>query len=261
MIINELNSSIILPALITGLLVLSTHVPLGRAVLKRGIIFLDIAIAQLAALGVIFAHRLGLDDQQWWIQIVAIACALGGAFLLNFTERRYAELQEAIIGTVFVLAATGGFILLSNNPHGHEHLTDLLSGQILWVNYGQLVPLSLISALVLLLWARYPGLSHTKGFYILFAIAITSSVQLVGIYLVFSSLIIPALAVSRLNNALPWAYIIGISGYLCGLLVSTLFDLPAGPAIVWCLAILGLVMHSLLVKFQMRQISETQGGR
>lgn len=250
MTINELNLSIILPALLAGLLVLSTHVPLGREVLKRGIIFLDIAIAQLAALGVIIAHRLELEEQQWLMQLVAIACALGGALLLNFTERRYADLQEAIIGTVFVLAATGGFILLSNNPHGHEHLTDLLSGQILWINYGQLVPLSLISALVLLVWFRYPRIRHTTGFYVLFAIAITSSVQLVGIYLVFSSLIIPALAVNRLQNALQWAYVIGVVGYLLGLIVSTLLDLPGGPAIVWSLALLGLVANKLLFKIQ-----------
>ena len=128
MINSEFDFTIILPAMLAGLLVLSTHVPLGREVLNRGIIFLDIAIAQLAALGVIVAHRLGLEDQQWWIQIIAIACALGGALLLNFTERRYPEIQEAIIGTIFVLAATGGFILLSNNPQGHEHLSDLLSG-------------------------------------------------------------------------------------------------------------------------------------
>jgi len=211
MTINELDVSIILPALLAGLLVLSTHVPLGREVLKRGIIFLDIAIAQLAALGVIVAYRLGLE-QQWLMQLLAVACALTGALLLNFSERRYPDLQEAIIGTVFVLAATGGFILLSNNPHGHEHLSDLLSGQILWVNYGQLISLGLISALVLLVWFSYPRIRHTMGFYVLFAIAITSSVQLVGIYLVFSSLISPALAVSRLRNANQWAYMIGVAG-------------------------------------------------
>jgi zinc/manganese transport system permease protein len=250
MTFNELNLSIILPALLTGLLVLSTHVPLGREVLKRGIIFLDIAIAQLAALGVIIAHRLELEEQQWLMQLVAITCALGGALFLNFTERRYADLQEAIIGTVFVLAATGGFILLSNTPHGHEHLTDLLSGQILWVNYGQLVPLSLVSVLVLFIWFRYPHIRHSIGFYALFAIAITASVQLVGIYLVFSSLIIPALAVSRLQHALQWAYIIGVTGYLLGLFVSTQFDLPGGPAIVWSLALLGLVINKLVFNFQ-----------
>ena len=246
MTITELNISIVLPAMLTGLLVLSTHVPLGREVLKRGIIFLDIAIAQLAAMGVIIAHSLGLEGQPWLIQLVAVACALGGALLLNLTERRYAELQEAIIGTVFVLSATAGFILLSNNPHGHEHLTDLLSGQILWVNYGQLLSLGLISALVLLIWFRYPRIKQTIGFYILFAIAITSSVQLVGIYLVFSSLIIPALAVNKLRHPLPWAYFIGIGGYLLGLLTSIMFDLPGGPAIVWSLALLGLVTNKLV---------------
>lgn len=253
MTINELDVSIILPALLAGLLVLSTHVPLGREVLKRGIIFLDIAIAQLAALGVIVAYRLGLE-QQWLMQLLAVACALTGALLLNFSERRYPDLQEAIIGTVFVLAATGGFILLSNNPHGHEHLSDLLSGQILWVNYGQLISLGLISALVLLVWFSYPRIRHTMGFYVLFAIAITSSVQLVGIYLVFSSLIIPALAVSRLRNANQWAYMIGVAGYLIGLFASTLFDLPAGPAIVWSLALLGLVINNLVFHFQSRKV-------
>ncbi|KPJ90940.1 MAG: zinc/manganese transporter permease [Gammaproteobacteria bacterium SG8_15] len=254
---DALNMSIILPALFAGLLVLTTHVPLGREVLKRGIIFLDIAIAQLAALGVIIAHRLQLEQQQWLLQLVAIACALAGAVLLNFTERRYPELQEAIIGTVFVLAATGGFILLSNNPHGHEHLTDLLSGQILWVNYAQLAPLGLVSALILVIWFRYPRFRHNMAFYILFAIAITSSVQLVGIYLVFSSLIIPALAVNRLQNALPWAYVIGTISYLLGLIVSTLFDLPAGPAIVWSLALLGLVANKLVFNFQRPKIVNT----
>lgn len=249
MTVNELLS-IILPALLAGLLIVSTHVPLGREVLKRGIIFLDIAIAQLAAMGVIIAQYMDLEDQQWLVQLVAITCALGGALLLNFTERRYAELQEAIIGTVFVLAATGGFILLSNNPHGNEHMTDLLGGQILWVNYGQLVPLSLVSALVLFIWFRYPRIRHSIGFYALFAIAITSSVQLVGIYLVFSSLIIPALATSRLRNAMQWAYVIGTAGYLLGLLVSTRFDLPGGPAIVWSLALLAVVTNKLVFSFQ-----------
>lgn len=249
MTINQLDIFIILPALVAGLLVLSTHVPLGREVLKRGIIFLDIAIAQLAALGVIVSHWLGLEPQ-WLMQLLAVACALAGALLLNFTEHRYPDQQEAIIGTVFVLAATGGFILLSNNPHGHEHLTDLLSGQILWVTYGQLVPLALISIAVLLIWRCYPKFRHTMGFYILFAIAITASVQLVGIYLVFSSLIIPALAANRLHNALPWAYIIGVVGYLLGLFISALFDLPGGPAIVWSLALFGLMINFLVSNLQ-----------
>lgn len=245
----ELNLSIILPAMLAGVLILSTHVPLGREVLKRGIIFLDIAIAQLAAFGVIIVHSLGGEEHQLLLQLVAVCCALGGALLLHLTEKHYPQLQEAIIGTVFVLAATGGFILLSNNSHGHEHITDLLSGQILWVDYQQLVPLALVSATVLFIWFRHPSVSHNLGFYVLFAIAITSSVQLIGIYLVFSSLIIPALVVHKRRHALLWGYIVGASGYFAGLIVSSLFDLPAGPAIAWSLAIIGLVLSQLLIRF------------
>ena len=251
--------SIILPAMLAGLLVLSTHVPLGREVLKRGIIFLDIAIAQLAAFGVIIVHAFGGEEHQWLLQIVAVSCALGGAILLHLTEKHYPQLQEAIIGTVFVLAATGGFLLLSNNPHGHEHITDLLSGQILWVGYTQLVPLALVSIGVLFVWFCYPVVTRNLGFYILFAIAITASVQLVGIYLVFSSLIIPALVVYKSRHALFWGYLVGTSGYVIGLIVSSLLDLPAGPAIAWSLAITGLVLSQLLIRFTtMQQTAQIQ---
>ncbi len=249
------NLSIVLPAMLAGLLILSTHVPLGREVLKRGIIFLDIAIAQLAAFGVIIVHTLGGEENPWLMQLIAVSCALGGALFLHLTEKRYPQLQEAIIGTVFVLAATGGFLLLSNNPHGHEHITDLLSGQILWVSLDQLVPLALVTAIVLFIWFRYPAIHQNLGFYILFAIAITSSVQLVGIYLVFSSLIIPALVVHKLRHALLWGYIVGASGYFIGLILSSLFDLPAGPAIAWSLAIIGLVLSQLLIRFERKQLT------
>ncbi len=251
----ELSLSIVLPAMLAGLLILSTHVPLGREVLRRGIIFLDIAIAQLAAFGVIIVHTLGGEDNPWLMQLVAVCCALGGALFLHLTEKRYPQLQEAIIGTVFVLAATGGFLLLSNNPHGHEHITDLLNGQILWVGFDQLIPLALVSIIVLFIWFRFPGVSRQLGFYILFAIAITASVQLVGIYLVFSSLIIPALVVHQRQHSLLWGYIVGASGYFVGLVVSTLFDLPAGPAIAWSLAIIGLVLSQLLFRFTTVQAS------
>ena len=255
----ELNLSIVLPAMLAGLFVLSTHVPMGREVLKRGIIFLDIAIAQLAAFGVIIVHTFGGEEHQWLMQLVAVCCALSGALFLHLTEKHYPQLQEAIIGTVFVLAATGGFILLSNNPHGHEHISDLLSGQILWVGYKQLVPLALVSAIVLFIWFRYPSASRNLGFYILFAIAITSSVQLVGIYLVFSSLIIPTLVTYKMRHSLLWGYIVGASGYFSGLILSTMFDLPAGPVIVWSLAIIGLALGQLLIRFNVaRTATDTQ---
>ena len=135
---SGLDPSILGPALLAGLIVLATHVPLGRSVLERGIIFIDLAIAQLAGLGVIAAHGLGLDTGGLSVQGAAFAAALMGALLLCWTERRWPEAQEAIIGSGFVLGATATLLLLARDPAGGEHLKELLVGQILWVDYPSL---------------------------------------------------------------------------------------------------------------------------
>src|SRR6478736_9756335 len=188
---DGLDIGILGPACVAGLIVLSTHVPLGKQVLARGIIFIDLAIAQIAALGVIAAGFFGIDEHGYGVQFAAAGAALLGAGLLAWTDRRWPHYQEPLIGTLFVLAATGGLLLLANNPQGGEHLKDLLVGQILWVSYGQLIPAALLSiALLAFLWLR-PGRLVGIVFYALFALAITVSVQLVGVYLVFASLIVP----------------------------------------------------------------------
>ena len=122
-----------------GLLVLATHVPLGIEVLRRGIIFIDLAIAQVASLGVVAADLAGWQSP-WSIQAAAGAAALAGALLLTWSEKRWPDLQEALIGLLFVTAAAAGILLLANHPHGGEHLKDLLAGQVLWVGWGQLAP-------------------------------------------------------------------------------------------------------------------------
>jgi zinc/manganese transport system permease protein len=233
-----LDIGILGPACVAGLIVLSTHVPLGKQVLSRGIIFIDLAIAQIAGLGVILAQYLGIDEQGMGVQVAAAIAALAGAGLLAWTDRRWPEYQEPLIGTLFVLAATGGLLLLSNNPQGGEHLKDLLVGQILWVSYKQLIPAALISVLLLgLMWWRRGRLAGLP-FYGLFALAITTSVQLVGVYLVFASLIVPALATAGMlgRGRLAVAYVIGALGYVTGLVLSAVLDLPSGAMIVWTLA-------------------------
>lgn len=223
-----------------GLLVLATHVPLGIEVLRRGIIFIDLAIAQVAALGVVAAQLLEWNAPGA-VQLAAAAAALAAAVALNWTERHWPDIQEALIGLLFVAAASAGILLLANNPHGGDHLTELLAGQILWVGWAALVPAAVLSAVLLALWfgarARLPAV----GFYVLFALAVTASVQLVGVYLVFASLIAPALATRSLGvRRLAAAYALGAAGYAAGLLLSALFDLPAGAAIVCCLALLAV---------------------
>ncbi|MGB4467760.1 MAG: metal ABC transporter permease [Azovibrio sp.] len=240
---------IVIPALLAGMLVLATHVPLGQQVLRRGIVFIDLAIAQIAALGVITAGLLDLQ-QDWQIQLAAGSAALLGALLLTWTEKRWPEVQEAQIGVVFVLAASGGLLLLANNPHGGEHLRDLLAGQILWVGYPQLALPALITALILgfFAWRRQSARRESgAAFYLAFALAVTLSVQLVGVYLVFASLIVPALGVRRAPPArrLALAYLVGLGGYASGLLLSLATDLPAGALIVWCLSLLAMLAYAL----------------
>jgi zinc/manganese transport system permease protein len=230
------------------MLVLSTHVPLGQQVLARGIIFIDLAIAQVAALGVILAQYLGMDEQGYGVEIAAAVAALVGAALLTWTDRKWPDFQEPLIGTLFVLAATGSLLLLANNPHGGEHLKDLLVGQILWVNAHQLIPVALLSAALLIAMWFLRGRLTGLLFYGLFALAITASVQLVGVYLVFASLIMPALATAGIEGPrrLVFAYLTGACGYVSGLVLSAVFDLPSGAMIVWTLAGCGILARLLM---------------
>ena len=128
--ISDLELSILLPAFLAGLLVLATHVPLGQQVLARGIVFIDLAIAQVAGLGVTISDALGFEPQGWRVQAAAVGSALLASILLTLTERVWPEVQEALIGVLFVLAACIELLILSSNPHGGEHLKDLLVGQI-----------------------------------------------------------------------------------------------------------------------------------
>lgn len=226
------------PAFLAGLLVASTHVPLGREVLKRGIIFLDLAVAQTAGTGIVAAHTLHWEPGGWQVQLVAVGAATLAAFLLHFTERRWPEIQEALIGCLFILASSGSVLLLATNPHGGEQLKELLVGQILWVSYQQILPVALLFAAILGLWFSPIRKRSMLLFYLLFAVAITASVQLVGIFLVFATLILPALAVrNRDKGADLVGYIIAATGYGLGLFFAALLDLPAGAMIVYTLAL------------------------
>ncbi len=243
----NLEFSILLPAFLAGLLVTATHVPLGIQVLNRGIVFIDIAIAQIAGVGVIAANYFGLEEQAYTVQVSALGAALLGALFLTWTEKHWPAVQEAIIGSVFVLAATLEILLLAGNPHAGEYLKDMLVGQILWVGHHQI---AVVAALTVIILASWFGIGITRlgrvGFYLLFGLAVTASVQMVGIYLVFSSLIIPALA-SR--NATRWrlakAYAVGALGYFFGLIASIVFDLPTGAIIVWAMAGVGIAFSAV----------------
>ena len=248
--VADFDLGILLPAFIAGLLVTATHVPLGIQVLNRGIVFIDLAIAQIAGCGVILANFLGMETQGVLVQISALSAALGGALLLTWTEKHWPEVQEAIIGTVFVLAASGAILLLAaegRHHQGAEHLKELLVGQILWVSWGTVALVGGVYAVLLAVWFGV-GRERLKrtGFYVVFACAVTASVQLVGLYLVFATLIVPALATRRIVRwRLAVSYALGAVGYAAGLVVSALTDWPSGPAIVWLMTALAVFVFAL----------------
>ena len=248
-----LDFSILWPAFAAGLLVTLTHVPLGMQVLRRGIVFIDLAIAQIAGLGVIFADFVGFEPQGWAVQGFALLAALAGALLLTWTDKRWPEVQEALIGVSFVLAASGALLLVASNPHGNEHLKELLVGQILWVSPAKLALVSLVyAALMGIFFARGRDIGRI-GFYLVFACVVTISVQLVGLYLVFTTLIVPALATRHaVRGRVMMGYALSATGYALGLVVSTLTDLPSGPAIIWVMTMIAIAAYVLFGKRRQR---------
>jgi zinc/manganese transport system permease protein len=223
---------LITPALIAGFLVALTHVPLGREVLSRGIVFLDLAVAQVAGLGAVIASAL-FGWTGTWAQIPAFIAALLAALIFSKLERFGQTIQEACIGCAFVISASLAILVFAGDPHAGEEMSSLLAGQILWVQWPALLVTGLLYALIAAILLLRPDIAR-RYFYVLFALSITLSVQLVGVYLVFASLILPALASFRLDgrHGLVTGYCVAIVAVTGGLVASVMTDLPSGPMLV-----------------------------
>lgn len=238
--------SIIAPAFVATLLVAATHVPLGIEVLRRGIIFIDLATAQIAALGAVAAtvylgdsHSLG---ELAVINASAFTAAVSAGLFFSWAEKKLRDYQEALIGGSFVLAASMALLLLANQPMGADEIKDLLAGQVLFVGWGQIGVIALVYAPLLALWFRFQKKLGRAGFYLVFAVVVTTSVQVVGVYLVFATLIFPALGASVRpeGERLKAAYLFALAGIALGLIASVLTDYPTGPVLVWSLALTSL---------------------
>lgn len=241
---------------VAGLVLTGIHAYFGFHVLARGIIFVDLSLAQVAALGIAIAILAGHTVQSPAAYWYALAFAIGGAILFALA-RRYEKLipQEAVIGIVYAVCAAMGVIALDRAPQGAEHIKQVLIGSILTVSKEDIRGLALLYASIgFIHWlVRKPllrvsfdhdaSLNNSRFaflwdivFYGSFALVVTSSVRIAGVLLVFSYLIVPAaiagLFVTSLRNRLLIAWALGAVITGVGLYASWAWDLPTGPAIV-----------------------------
>ena len=260
----------LLAPMIACLVLTGIHTYLGIHVVARGVIFVDIALAQSAALGLTLALLFGFEPESQVAYTFALGfTSLTALFFAYFKEKRIP--QEAIIGVTFAVFSAVGILLMSNLPHGAEHLQYLLSGNILWVTWPQIAKTAIIYSVLGLVHykfrhqflaasmeateAKQMGMSITLWdlfFYLSFGLVITSSVQMGGILLVFSFLIVPALCsmlfFTSLWHRLVFSWGIGVIASMVGISASYFLDLPTGPAIVaafGALFVLSFVMKRL----------------
>jgi zinc/manganese transport system permease protein len=270
-----------LPMLACLLLVL-IHPSLGQHVLARGVIFVDLALAQIAALGGSVAFLLGADPHDPSMYFWSFGFTLCGAALFSFLwDRNHSVLQEAFIGISFALATAANLVLLSNAPHGAEHVRGALSGEALgWVTWKDILIMAVLYSIVgAFLYlsrrqlmacsqdhkkARQMGLSVKKWdflFYASFGLVVTSSVKVSGVLAVFSYLIVPLVCSTLLGKRgaarLYWAWALAFVVSILGSLLSYQKDWPMGATIV-CLFGLTVAVISLFVR--MKNVDEERNG-
>jgi zinc/manganese transport system permease protein len=268
--------------LLACLLLALIHPALGKHVLARGVIFVDLALAQIAALGQSVAYLLGAEPHDPSMYLWSFGFTLLGAALFSFLwDREHSVLQEAFIGISFALATAGTLLLLSNAPHGAEHVSGALSGEALgWVTWKDIAVMATLYAIVgaflylgrrkLMLCsedpkkARESGLSVKKWdffFYASFGLVVTSSVKVSGVLAVFSYLIVPIVCATLLGrrgrSRIYWAWAIAFAASVAGAVLSYARDWPMGATIV-CL--LGATVAVISLTVRMKYVDNGNGA-
>jgi zinc/manganese transport system permease protein len=261
---------LLLPPLVACVVIVALHAYLGLHVIAREVIFVDLALAQTAALGGTVAILTGADHESPATLLYSLAFTTLGAllFAMTRTDKSGRVPQEAIIGIVYVVAAALAILVADRVPHGSEAIKEILVGNLLWVTWPTILQLIGIYAVLGLaqfgLRRRFltislePERARDEGwrikhwdflFYALFGVAITFSVPIAGVLLVFSFLVVPAVvAFLFASRPLPLtilAWSAGLAASVLGLLVSFQFDLPTGPVIVVAFGMILMVAAAL----------------
>jgi zinc/manganese transport system permease protein len=245
------------------------HAYLGVHVLAREVVFVDIALAQIAALGATAAFIAGFDLDTWASYAGGVAATIVGALVLALTRTRERHVsQEAVIGVVYAVSAAAAVLLADRAPHGVEHVRAMLVGNLLSVRPAEVAKVAALYAAVgLLHWvcrrpffliSTDPDTAFAQGwrvrlwdfvFYASFGVVVTSSVRIGGVLLVFSYLIVPALAGAALGRTVSakllvgWAF--GTLVSVLGVVASAALDLPTGATVVCAFGVTLLVFWIL----------------
>ena len=239
--------TIIAPALVAGLMIATIHGPLGLEVLRRGIIFIDLAIAQIAGLCVVLVDLISHEASWPLRQVVAMGAALLAAWFFRNVEKRLPKEQEPLIGACFVLAASAVLLVLANHPHGGEKMQDILSGQLLFVSWSEIASFAPLYVAATAVWFAWPRARKGAWFFGIFALVVTASVQFAGVYVVFASLILPALAVNTMRSGrLYSAVLCGWAAVLIGTVLAVWSDMPVGPLIVFACAAVAVIARGVV---------------
>lgn len=223
-------------------LILALVMPfLGRRVLERRIVFVDLALAQFAATGYAIGLASDTSGPLWAAGITVVA-------VLTFAALPYASKlpKEAVMGAMYAVAAAAGMVILTQLPHAEGHMTDLMFGSLLGASYFDLVVLAALGflAIIMLRFSGNDTYIQRVIFYMALALAVVPAIHAVGIVLVFGMLLLPALAAwqGEKNGPVWLALLVGVSGAVMGVMMAEFLDLPPSSSVVLALFVCGMPM-------------------
>jgi zinc/manganese transport system permease protein len=242
------------------------HAYLGLHVIAREVVFVDIALAQIAALGATAAFLWGYDLESWGSYVFALSFTILGASVFALTRSRERRVsQEAVIGVVYAVSAAAAVLVADRTPHGAEHLRSMLVGSILAVGGSEVIKIACLYGLIglfhwlcrrpFLLISTDPDKAYEDGwrvrrwdflFYASFGVVVTSSVRIAGVLLVFSYLIVPTLAANLLGGSVAQRLVVawgfGTFVSVVAMVASAILDLPTGATVVCAFGLILLVL-------------------
>jgi len=248
--------NIMLPAFIECLVLVGIHSYLGIHVIKRGVIFVDLALAQMAAFGTIVAFMFHYEPDSSIAFIFSLIAAIFGAFIFSMLKQKKSEIPlEAGIGVTYAIFSAATILLIEKAPHGGEHIQEILTGSLLWVQWKTIITVVVVYAIVgvfhFIFKDKFIAISEDSHkaeeegiaialwdflFYLSFGVVITLSVRTAGVLLVFVFLIAPSLFTMMVSsgwrNRLIIGWIMGTVVSITGLIISYKFDFPTGPSVV-----------------------------